>query len=85
MARRVVRVAVRDTGIGITAEDLATLFQPFRQVDGGAARQSEGTGLGLAISRRLAGLLAGEISAESIWNEGSVFTLILPFGGSDPS
>ncbi|CAN5911093.1 hypothetical protein BH11GEM2_BH11GEM2_34080 [soil metagenome] len=85
VARRGVRVAVRDTGIGITAEDLATLFQPFRQVDGGAARQSEGTGLGLAISRRLAGLLAGEISADSIWNEGSVFTLILPFGGSDPS
>ena len=84
-ARRVVRIEVRDTGIGITPENLATLFQPFRQIDSGLARQSEGTGLGLAISRRLAELLHGEIGADSKWNEGSVFTLVLPFDGPETS
>ena len=84
-ARRVVRVEVRDTGIGITPDNLATLFQPFRQIDSGLARQSEGTGLGLAISRRLASLLHGEIRADSTWNEGSVFTLVLPLDDSETS
>jgi signal transduction histidine kinase len=69
---------VADTGIGIKAEDLAVLFEPFRQIDGGLARQNQGTGLGLAISRRLATLLGGEISAQSVWSKGSDFTLLLP-------
>lgn len=72
------RVCIADTGIGIGAEDLATLFQPFRQLDTGLARQHEGTGLGLAICRRLATLLGGEITATSRPHEGSEFTLVLP-------
>lgn len=72
-----IRIAVRDTGIGIKPEDLGKLFQPFRQVDSGLARQHEGTGLGLAICRRLAGLLGGEVEAESTHGQGSVFTLWL--------
>ena len=72
------RIAISDTGIGIKPEDLANLFQPFRQVDTGLTRNHEGTGLGLAICRRLAELLGGEILAESEWGKGSVFTVILP-------
>jgi PAS domain S-box-containing protein len=74
----VLRLRVTDTGMGIKPDDLLTLFQPFRQIDGGLARQNEGTGLGLAISRRLASLLDGEVSAASEWSKGSVFTVILP-------
>ncbi len=73
-----VRIRVSDTGIGIKPGDLATLFQPFRQVDSGLTRQHEGTGLGLAICRRLAALLGGEITAGSEWEKGSVFTVTLP-------
>lgn len=73
-----VRLRVIDTGIGIKAEDVGTLFQPFRQLDSGLARRHEGTGLGLAICRRLAELLGGEIGVESSWGKGSTFTVTLP-------
>jgi len=72
------RVAVSDTGVGIKSEDIAILFQPFRQIDTGLARNHEGTGLGLAISRRLAELLGGDIRVASEWGKGSVFTVTLP-------
>ena len=72
------RLAVADTGIGIQPEDLATLFQPFRQIDTGLTRNQDGTGLGLAICRRLAHLLGGEIRVESVWQQGSTFSFILP-------
>ncbi len=81
----VVRVCVTDTGIGIRPEDLATLFQPFRQIDARLARVHEGTGLGLAICRRLADLLGGEIQAESQWQKGSTFTLTLPVRNEQPN
>lgn len=73
-----VRLRVADTGIGIKPSDLATLFQPFRQIDSGLARQHEGTGLGLAICRRLATLMGGKITVASEWARGSEFTLSLP-------
>jgi hypothetical protein len=74
----IVRLRIADSGIGIKPEDLAQLFQPFRQIDSTLSRKHEGTGLGLAICRRLAGLMGGHIEAESHWGEGSVFTLFLP-------
>ncbi len=73
-----VRVRVSDTGIGIKPEDLAKLFQPFRQIDSGLTRQHEGTGLGLAICKRLVERLGGEIRVESRWGQGSTFSFILP-------
>jgi PAS domain S-box-containing protein len=73
-----VRLRVADTGIGVKPEDMATLFQPFRQIDTGLARRHEGTGLGLAICRRLATLLGGEIVARSEWQRGSEFIVTIP-------
>ena len=71
-------LTVADTGIGITAKHLPTLFQPFRQLHTGLGRAYEGTGLGLAICRRLLDLLGGAITAESREGHGSVFTIMLP-------
>ena len=76
-----VRLRVCDTGTGIKPDDLATLFQPFRQLDSGLSRNHEGTGLGLAICRRLAELMGGTIHAESIWEKGSTFSVTLPLKG----
>jgi signal transduction histidine kinase/CheY-like chemotaxis protein len=71
---------VEDTGIGIAAEDIGRLFQPFTQLDSGLARQHEGTGLGLALVRRLADLLGGSIGVESGGlGQGSHFRLALPW------
>jgi PAS domain S-box-containing protein len=69
---------VGDTGIGIRPQDLASLFQPFRQIDTGLTRNYEGTGLGLAISQRLAHLMGGDIHVESHWGKGSTFSLTMP-------
>ena len=69
---------VSDTGMGIRADDLPGLFQPFHQIDSGLTRQHEGTGLGLAICRRLSLLLGGDIDATSTWGRGSTFTVTLP-------
>lgn len=76
--RPAMRFGVKDSGLGIKPEDLMTLFQPFRQIDTGIARQHEGTGLGLVICRRLATLLGGEISVTSEWLKGSEFTVTIP-------
>lgn len=72
---------VRDTGIGIAASDLVHLFRPFRQVDTGLARKYEGSGLGLSICRRLAEMMGGSISVESVPDRGSTFTFRFPVGG----
>ena len=72
-----VLIAVRDSGIGISPEDQALLFEEFRQV-GEGARQVEGTGLGLALSKRFVELHGGEIKVESALGVGSTFTVTLP-------
>lgn len=76
---------VRDTGIGIRAADLRSLFQPFRQIDSGLSRGHDGTGLGLAICQRLCALMGGDIRAASEWGKGSRFTVTLPLGGTASS
>ncbi|HEX5438442.1 MAG TPA: PAS domain-containing sensor histidine kinase [Gemmatimonadaceae bacterium] len=73
-----VRIAVRDTGIGIQPADMPRLFHPFTQLDSGFTRRYRGTGLGLFISQRLAALLGGRIEVQSVVGEGSVFTVVLP-------
>ena len=73
---------VRDTGVGIPADQLEMIFAPFVQVGRNLANPKEGTGLGLAISRDLARAMRGELTAESREGEGSVFTLYLPLAKS---
>ena len=70
--------SITDTGIGMTAEKMARVFEAFNQGDGSIGRQFGGSGLGLSISRRLADLLGGRIHVASDVNEGSTFTLYLP-------
>ena len=73
-----VHVEVSDSGIGIPAEKLITVFDPFVQVDARLTRQNHGVGLGLAISRDLARGMDGDLTAMSEVGRGSVFTLSLP-------
>ena len=81
----VVELRVRDTGIGIPADKLETIFEPFVQVRADLTRTAEGTGLGLAISRDLARGMGGELTVESAPGEGSTFTIHLPRTGAGPA
>jgi signal transduction histidine kinase/ActR/RegA family two-component response regulator len=72
------RFVVADTGLGVPADKLDTLFVKFTQVDASTTRRHGGTGLGLAICRELATLMGGRIEVESMVGEGSRFTLTLP-------
>jgi len=77
-----VELAVADSGIGMTAEQQAKLFQDFTQADSLTARRYGGTGLGLAISRKLARMMGGDVTLTSEPGRGSVFTVRLPVGGT---
>ena len=73
-----IRIAVRDTGIGIRDEHLPRLFQNFSQIEAMTARRPGGTGLGLALSQKLCRMMGGEITVESRPGQGSCFTVRLP-------
>ena len=77
-----VELAVADTGIGLTAEQQAKLFQEFTQADSLTARRYGGTGLGLALSRKLARMMGGDVTVTSEPGKGSVFTVRLPGGAA---
>jgi PAS domain S-box-containing protein len=76
-ARVTLEFSVRDTGIGMTGEQIKQLFQPFSQADSSTSRKYGGTGLGLIISQRLVQIMGGEIRAESRFGQGSVFTFVV--------
>jgi hypothetical protein len=75
-----IELAVADTGIGLTAEQQAKLFQEFTQADSLTARRYGGTGLGLGLSRKLARMMGGDVTVTSEPEKGSVFTVRLPSG-----
>ncbi len=76
---------VIDSGIGMSAEQVARLFRPFEQADNSTTRRYGGSGLGLAISHDLAHLLGGEITVDSAPDRGSAFTLRLPLPAAQPA
>jgi adenylate cyclase len=75
-----VEFAVSDTGIGMTLEQQAKLFEEFSQADAATAQRFGGTGLGLAITRKLARMMGGDVTVTSDPGKGSVFTVRLPSG-----
>jgi signal transduction histidine kinase/ActR/RegA family two-component response regulator len=78
--RHLVRFEVIDTGVGMTAEQMTRLYQPFTQVDNSSTRAFGGTGLGLTISKRLAALMGGDIDVTSTVGIGTTFTLDIDAG-----
>jgi signal transduction histidine kinase len=75
-----IELAVSDSGIGMTPEQQAKLFEEFRQADATTAQRFGGTGLGLAITRKLARMMGGDVTVASEPGKGSVFTVRLPAG-----
>jgi signal transduction histidine kinase len=80
-----IELAVADSGIGLTAEQQAKLFQEFTQADSLTTRRYGGTGLGLALSRKLARMMGGDVTVASEPGKGSVFTVRLPSGADNPT
>jgi signal transduction histidine kinase len=77
------RIEVEDTGVGIGHDELERIFDEFHRVDSSHARVPRGTGLGLSISRHLAGVLGGDVTAESEVGRGSTFTVDLPLAAAE--
>src|SRR5262249_32709689 len=77
--RQFVEIAVIDSGIGMTAEQMSRLFEEFSQAEASTSRQYGGTGLGLAITRRLCQMMGGDVTVTSEPGKGSTFTVRLPF------
>jgi len=73
-----IRFDVEDTGIGIPAEEMESIFEKFVQIDADSTRNYDGTGLGLAITKQLCELLGGKLSLRSEVGKGSVFSLVIP-------
>ena len=82
---QLLRIEVRDSGIGLTSEQIRRLFQPFAQADKSTSRRFGGTGLGLAISRRLVHLLGGDITCSSVLGQGSSFSFTVATGPIEES
>lgn len=83
-SRANLEIAVRDTGIGIPADRIDRLFEPFSQADVSISRRFGGTGLGLAISRHLAEMLGGALTLESVEGEGTTVRLVAPMAVGTP-
>ena len=83
--RELIALRVKDSGIGISAEDQARLFQPFAQAGDGGAQRADSTGLGLTICRRLAEMMGGEIVMESRYGIGTTMSLLVRLALADPA
>ncbi len=81
-ASKCIRFTVRDTGVGITPEDMKTIFKPFHRADS-KPNHTEGTGLGLSISKKLIGMMGGRLEVKSDVERGSLFSVDVAFGITD--
>lgn len=74
----ILKIVVKDTGIGIRKENLASLYESFKRIDDIRNENIQGSGLGLTITKQLVDLMGGEISVDSIYSKGSTFTVLIP-------